>query len=41
MSKLNKNEIKFITQSLKQDSQMPDIYRHIISFETKIYQNNF
>jgi len=35
MSKLNKNEIEFIIQCLKQGKSLPDSYRYIIPFETK------
>jgi len=35
MRKLNKEEIEFIAQCLKQDKPLPDIYRYIIPFETK------
>lgn len=35
MSKLNKGEIEFITQCLKQGKPLPDSYRYIIPFETK------
>lgn len=35
MSKLNKEEIEFITQCLKQGKPLPDNYRYIIPFETK------
>ena len=35
MSKLNKEEIEFITQCPKQGKPLPDSYRYIIPFETK------
>lgn len=35
MSKLNKNEIEFITQCLRQGKHLPDSYRYTIPFETK------
>lgn len=35
MSKLNKGEIEFIAQCLKQGKPLPDSYRYIIPFETK------
>lgn len=35
MSKLNKEEIEFMTQCLKQGKPLPDSYRYIIPFETK------
>jgi len=35
MSKLNKEEIEFVAQCLKQGNPLPDSYRYIIPFETK------
>jgi len=35
MRKLNKEEIEFVAQCLKQDKSLPDSYRYIIPFETK------
>jgi site-specific DNA-methyltransferase (adenine-specific)/adenine-specific DNA-methyltransferase len=35
MRKLNKEEIEFVAQCLKQDKPLPDSYRYIIPFETK------
>jgi len=35
MSKLNKEEIEFVAQCLKQGKPLPDSYRYIIPFETK------
>ncbi len=35
MSRLNKDEIEFITQCLKQNNSLPDSYRYLIPFETK------
>jgi len=35
MSKLNKEEIEFVAQCLKQGKSLPDSYRYIIPFETK------
>jgi site-specific DNA-methyltransferase (adenine-specific)/adenine-specific DNA-methyltransferase len=35
MNKLSEEEIKFITQCLKERKPLPDSYRHVIPFETK------
>jgi len=35
MSKLNEDEIEFITKCLKKDKSLPKSYRYIIPFETK------
>lgn len=35
MNKLSEEEVKFITQCLKEGKPLPDSYRHVIPFETK------
>ena len=35
MNKLNKKEIKFIIQFLKESKSLPESYRYVISSETK------
>jgi len=36
MSNLSKEEIEFITKCLREGMHLPDSYRYIIPFETKI-----
>jgi len=35
-NRLSQSEIEFITQCLKEGKPLPDSYRHIIPFETKM-----